>query len=254
MEEGCMMKIFKKAILIIHGFAGTTKDEEPLYYELNRSCRYDVYNFVLPGHDRVTYIVSKDDWIKSAEEHLEKLISYGYKKIYVIGHSMGGVLATHLAVKYPKYVKKLVLLAPAFDYLSKDESKFKKLINGGIKVFKDFSSGEIFGRWLKMTPLMLSSFLKLVESSKDLIVDVKCPILIMHGNNDAIVPYQSSERIYEIATTKRKRLIELDNINHEVFDGQMDDEIITEVKHFLKNSYYKKNTISKMKYFLSIDE
>lgn len=240
------MKLFRKAVLIIHGFAGTTKDEEPLYYELNNMFRYDVYNFVLPGHDRVTYSVTKEMWIESAEEHLKKLISYGYRSIYVVGHSMGGILASMLAVKYPKYVKKVVLLAPAFDYLTQDDGLFKKVWNGGVKVFRDFPSGEIFGRGFKMTPSMISNFMKLVEESKDIVKNLYCPLMILHGNNDAIVPFKSSKRIYEIAGSKKKRMIELDNINHEVFNDNKNDLIIKEIKHFLRNSNYKNNTIEKI--------
>ena len=240
------MKLFKKAVLIIHGFAGTTKDQEPLFYALNSTWTYDTYNFVLPGHDRVTYSINKDMWIKSAEEHLEKLVNLGYKKVYVVGHSMGGVLATHLALKYPKYVKKLVLLAPAFDYLTPDESVLKKILNGGVKVFKDFSSSEILGRGFKMTPPMLSSFVKLVEESKNIIKNIKCPIMILHGNNDSMVPFKSSLRIYKLAKTSKKRMIELDGVNHEVMDGIKNDAIIREVKHFLRNSNYKNMTIEKI--------
>ena len=40
-----------------------------------------------------------------SEMQIEKIIKHGYKEIYVIGHSMGGVIAAYLASKY-KEVKK----------------------------------------------------------------------------------------------------------------------------------------------------
>ena len=72
------MKMFKKAILLI----------QKITYEL---------------------------WIDKAKQEIEYLINKGYKKIYVLGHSMGGVIATYIATQY-KEVKKLVLAAPAFEY------------------------------------------------------------------------------------------------------------------------------------------
>ena len=100
--------LLKKAVLIIHGFAGGTYDEEYLanYLELKG---FDVYTFTLPGHDRMLFNkITKEDWIESARIHLEMLINNKYKQIYVIGHSMGGILASYLAANY-KEVKKIVL-------------------------------------------------------------------------------------------------------------------------------------------------
>ena len=58
-----------------------------------------------------------EELIKKSEEKVEWLINNGYSNIYVIGHSMGGVIASHLATKY-RQIKKLVLAAPAFHYLN----------------------------------------------------------------------------------------------------------------------------------------
>ena len=116
--------IFRRAILIVHGFAGGTYDQEGLanYLELNRN--FDVYQYTLPGHQKNLSEVKSNEWIKSSEDMIEWLISNGYRKIYLIGHSMGGVIATYLASKY-KEVKKLVLAAPAFHYLEvKDKNRY----------------------------------------------------------------------------------------------------------------------------------
>ena len=43
--------IFRKAILIIHGFAGGTYDQEYLANELELQSHFDVFTFTLPGHD-----------------------------------------------------------------------------------------------------------------------------------------------------------------------------------------------------------
>ena len=75
---------FRKAILIIHGFAGGTYDIEELANTLEYQHNFDVYTFTLPGHDKYTLTgVNKDMWIKSAEDHIQKLINEGYKKIFI---------------------------------------------------------------------------------------------------------------------------------------------------------------------------
>ena len=43
--------MFRKAILIIHGFGGGVYDEEYLSTNLEFIKNYDVFTFTLPGHD-----------------------------------------------------------------------------------------------------------------------------------------------------------------------------------------------------------
>ena len=144
--------IFRKAILIIHGFAGGTYDEEYLQHRLELIRDYDTYAFTLPGHDGLFKPNMKEsDWIKSAEDMMEFLIENGYKSIYLVGHSMGGVIATHLANKY-KEVKKLVLVAAAFRFAGFKEENYKIIdsLKQTPKIMKDYPKDEIVTRVLKM--------------------------------------------------------------------------------------------------------
>ena len=96
-----MIKIlhFRKAILLIHGFAGGNYDYGQLGNDLQFIKNFDVFTFTLPGHDKtIINNVSKNEWIKSAEAQLIKIINKGYKEIYLIGHSMGGVIASYLVL------------------------------------------------------------------------------------------------------------------------------------------------------------
>ena len=108
----------KKAILMIHGFVGGPYDFGNLHNELQTYKKFDVFTFTLPAHEKfVVSDVKYTEWIDESKRQIEFLINNGYKEIYLIGHSMGGVIAAHLASHYPQ-VKKLVLAAPAFKYLS----------------------------------------------------------------------------------------------------------------------------------------
>ena len=143
--------LFRKAILIIHGFAGGTYDEEDLANFLELDPFYDVFQFTLPGHKKNLSKVKYEEWINYSEEKLRWLIDNNYKSVYLIGHSMGGVIATYLATKY-KEVKKLVLAAPAFQYLKVENEKLK--ISSSIKstpdIVKTYGRNEIISRLLKL--------------------------------------------------------------------------------------------------------
>ena len=237
--------LFRKAILIIHGFAGGSYDEEELanYLELNRA--FDVYQFTLPGHDRSLGKAKYQDWIKKSEEQVEWLIKNGYSNIYLIGHSMGGVIATYLSTKY-RQIKKLVLGAPAFHYLNveKENINFMESLKKAPKLLEDYKGDEIIGRFLKLNVSTLKEFTMLVKEYYDYPKEVICPALILQGNKDNIVPISSSEYVYESLNKNTKKLVIIDGVTHDIFRTNKKEEIFKIVEDFLK--YNTKGGIDKI--------
>ena len=230
------MILFRKAILIIHGFAGGTYDEEVLtnYLDLDRA--FDVYNFTLPGHDKtIINGVKRSDWINKCNEMVDMLINNGYKSIYVVGHSMGGVLACNLASRY-KQIKKVVLLAPSFEYLEFDNDKINviKSISLTKEILKDYSSDVLISRILKTPIPTFIEFMKLVKENKNCIKDIKVPVLIMHGDKDNIVKLKSSENIKNNFGTRNVSLIKMLGVTHDIFASKKKDIINQIIKKFFK--------------------
>lgn len=227
------MILFRKAVLIIHGFAGGTYDEEKLANFLERHAKLDVYSFTLPGHKKRTFkTVKYQEWIKESEDMLNRLINYGYKDIYLIGHSMGGVIATYLASKY-KRVKKLVLAAPAFNYLvANDESNAIEKMKKGMDAIKNNDKDEILTRFLKLPLTSINEFVKLVKKYKKSYLEVKIPVLIVQGDMDTLVPLESSLNIYEELLSKKKKIVILKNITHDIFREDSEKDFV-EIEKFL---------------------
>ena len=121
------MILFRKAVLIIHGFTGKLYDNEYLMNYLELDPRFDVYARTLPGHNKERFSnANVADWKKFVDKQVEDLIHNGYRTIYVVGHSMGGILGTYIAGKY-KEIKKLVLVNAAFDYGNTKKGKGESL-------------------------------------------------------------------------------------------------------------------------------
>ena len=226
---------FRKAILLIHGFAGGSYDYGDFGNDLQLYRNFDVYTFTLPGHDKPKINkVTKEDWINAAENQIEKIINNGYKKIYVIGHSMGGIIASHIASKY-KEVKKLVLAAPAFKYLSFKDDKLDIIesIKKVPKIFKDYDHEEVISRVLKIPIPTVKEFMDLAETYKNDIKNIDIPTLILYGTEDEIVPIDSVNYVYDNIKSKSVTLIELEKLNHDLFINNRYDEVKKIVTNFL---------------------
>ena len=139
---------------------------------------------------------------------------------------MGGIIASHLASKY-KEVKKLVLAAPAFKYLSFKDDKIDivESIKKVPKLFIDYDSDTVISRILKSPILTIKEFMSLAETHTDDVKNINIPTLILHGTKDELVPVDSVNYVYENIGSTSVTLIELKNITHDLFINERYDEI-----------------------------
>ncbi len=228
--------IFRKAILIIHGFAGGVYDEEYLAHRLELIRNYDVYSFTLAGHDGLFKANMKEiDWINSAEKMIQFLIENDYNNIYVIGHSMGGVIATHLASKY-KEVKKLVLISAAFKFTGLKEESFSvfESLKKTPEIVKKYPKDEILTRLIKMPIHAIKEFANLVKNHEKCLKEIQIPTLIIQGNNDDLVPLDTTSFIYNEIPSEDKTIKIYDGVTHDVFRCDKKEEITNDIIDFLK--------------------
>ena len=63
--------------------------------------------------DVVDYFVDNfEEWRKALPKYYKPLRDKELTGFYILGHSLGGYLSCHYALRYPQHVKKLVLLSP----------------------------------------------------------------------------------------------------------------------------------------------
>lgn len=103
-------------------------------------------------------------------------------KIYVLGHSMGGAVASELAKLYPNDISKLCLWAPAFNLPSAVE-----YLKGHVPQadFYDHNGFQISDEFVK--DMLSRDFYKGIEIYKN-------QLMIIHGTNDQTVPFAISEK------------------------------------------------------------
>ena len=238
----------KKAILMIHGFVGGCYDFGNFHNELQLYKKFDVYTYTLPAHQKsIVRHVTHRDWINESIKQIEFLINNGYQEIYLIGHSMGGVIAAYLASIYPQ-VKKLVLVAPAFRYFYFKEGKvdiksFNETIKNIPEIFKGNNTEEVISRILKTPIPTMIEFTKLVNHCQDCVNDIECPTLTIHGTNDLIVPIEATDYVYNSIKSKTNILVNIHKLNHECFVTKKSKEVKETITTFLKQCPKNKKEI-----------
>lgn len=238
----------KKAVLMIHGFVGGNYDFGSFHNELQLYKKFDIFTYTLPSHDKfIVKDVKYKEWIDESQKQIEFLINNGYKEIYLIGHSMGGVIAAHLASIYPQ-VKKLVLAAPAFRYFYFKDGKVDiKNFNATIKnipeIFKGEDTEKVISRILKTPISTMIEFTKLVTHCQNCVNYINCPTLTIHGMDDVIVPTEGTEYVYNNINSKTNILINIKKLNHECFTTKKSKEVKNIIKEFLIKKQKKKKEI-----------
>ena len=233
---------------MIHGFVGGIYDYGNFQNELEYIRNFDVFTFTLPAHEKnIVKDVKYEEWIKESENQIELLINHGYKTIYVIGHSMGGVIAAHLASKYPQ-IKKLVLAAPAFRYFYFKDGKVNvRGLNDTLKnlpdIMKNMGTEKVLERIIKTPIPTMLEFTKLVNTYIGDTKKITCPTLIIRGNNDQIVPSEGTDYAYNSISSKCNCLVNIDRVTHDCFTKERKEEVKEIITNFLKHHQKNKKEI-----------
>lgn len=217
-------KFHKKDLVItIHGFGCKTEHEmDPLASYLQKA-GFEVWKFSYYDPEDLTDTDFRS-WILRCEAKLRKAVEEK-RKIHLLGFSMGGVIASYLASVYP--VADLLLAAPAFYPL--DFNKIQKATVG-----KVMSSGALDGR--SMSSEQTRTFLSIVSRYRDAILQVDCPILIVHGTADEVIQSKSSRRMFEQIENPAKYLIFLEGAHHRfLYDGAYESLAFPIIRDFFRN-------------------
>lgn len=182
-------------VLLLHGFTGGPHEIEPLTEYLKQNTTWEVDVPTLPGHglDLALEDANHLDWIETAEQAFLSLREK-VDTIYLIGFSMGGMIAAYLAGKYE--VDRLILLSPSRKYLN-----LVKITIEASEVIKDRIIGELEENFTyqlnkhKQGKIPLKAYLefaKCMNLTKDYLKLIKCPVLVLQGIQDGLVPYQTT--------------------------------------------------------------
>lgn len=204
----------KPVIVLIHGYS---KRRNHVFDDLKNKLVSHGYHVICPylydqsnENDHVA-----DHWLSKAESAM--ILAKSIKEdVVLLGFSMGGAIASYCASLYA--VNHLILLAPAFEYIT------LKVVTK--KVTKKVSSAfisqlPVASDYIELPSSFEDTFKEVISKTKESIKLVSAPLTIVHGDKDERIPLRSSEYAYQHAASINKRLIIFKDVTHNILDNAL---------------------------------
>jgi len=225
--------------VLIHGFSSSPSEMRILGNFLNEK-GYSVTAPLLPGHGTKPEDMLKygwRDWYQEVESAFKYLTKQNCTKIYLIGLSMGSLIALYgAAQKLPvsgviamappiHFEDKLVYAAPIVKYFKKSVKKtdVAKSVDGIQRV--------------TYNELMLQGvheLLKLRRKVKKSLGTIKKPVLIVHSKDDRVCLPSSAQYVQSKLGSSLKILKWLARSGHIVTMGPEREEMFAQIDHFIQ--------------------
>lgn len=207
-----------ETVLFIHGLGGTSNTWTPLAAAFQR---HETLRFDLPGSGRSSRVegaLSIDRFVQAA---LRVLDWRGCERAHLVGHSLGTIVAAHLAAREPKRVRSLALFGPL---LAPPDSARPAIRTRGEKARRDGVAGmaaiadalvqasisaESKARRPAAIAFVRESLMRqdpegyarsceaLAEAQPADPARIACPALLVTGDEDAVAPPQSVRALAE---------------------------------------------------------
>lgn len=203
----------RPVFLYLHGNAGTRAGGHrvSIYKVLSEKLDSHIIAFDYRGYGDSKNVLPTEPGVVEDTQHVYEwlLKRVSPSRVFVWGHSLG----TGVGVSF---MHKLAYDLPAALIL---EAPFTRIIDAA-----KHHPLSIFHRYMPFFEVFIAKPIGDEDTGFDSlgrISNVKCPILILHAEDDGFVPYDHGKKLYEVARTERK------NVHPEAtqfvgFDGKLD--------------------------------
>ena len=149
-------------------------------------------------------------WSTEASEIFEE---FKTKKNIIVGSSMGGWISLIVTKEKSEHVNGLVGIASAPDFVVGEWDRLSEKQKKQIK-----SEGKIIINWDKYAEDYIITYKFLEDGKKNMLltkpINICCPVRLLHGRNDQVVSFTTSEKIIELLDSKDKKLTIIEDGDH----------------------------------------
>ena len=246
----------KAAILLIHGLG----EHSGRYLNLvNRfvTLGYSVYAVDHIGHGQSEgkrkHVDAFSDFSDTLDIFIERMKQWhGDQPLFILGHSMGGLIAAHYLLHHQSLFAGAILSAPALKIsdgipqikiiVGKFLAKFfpkvgllpihPTMISRDLAVVQAYMDDPLIHKG-KTSARLASELVNAMQRVHDGAATFTLPMLIIQGTKDAIVHPQGSQEFYDGIASKDKTLKMYEGLYHEAFNEPEKEQVFNDVEQWL---------------------
>ena len=210
----------ESGVLLIHGFTGNPAELRLLGEHL-QSTGLTVLCMRLAGHATTVgdlIRTTRDDWFHSVLDGVSILRGLS-KKISIVGHSMGGLLALQaaatveldrlVAMSTPMFIDESMRL----DQLPPRAECGTLVVHQPRRTLRDVPTG-VNDVYRSMPLVSVHELVNLIDETKKILSRVRTPTLIMHGTADHTARVESAQFIFDRLSSTEKKIVLLEDMGH----------------------------------------
>lgn len=174
------------------------------------------------------------------------------RRIFLVGHSMGGLLAAAYTIQHPDKVHGLVLSSP---WLRPTEgvSPLLQMLSGIIAaLFPGMGVTRLAATAISRDPEIVARYdsdplnyrgqvparvgVEMLKTARRILRQtqtITCPVLIMHGTEDKLADPAGSRELYEAISSDDKTLKLWDGLYHEIFNEPEKEQVLAFMRDWL---------------------
>lgn len=246
----------KAVVLVVHGLA----EHSGRYLNMvNRLVPkgYVVYGFDQRGHGHSQglrgYVEQFSYYVNDLGAFLDIVRNrHRDAKIFIVGHSLGGTIATAFAVHHQSEIDGLILSGAVFhlgDNVSSGLTMLARVISllsptTGISaidasatsrdksVVNAYSNDPLVYRG-KIRARLGTELMKTIKLLPHQMANINLPILIMHGTDDRLSDPSGSEMLYSKVGSRDKTLKLYSGLYHELFNEPEGEQVLADMEAWL---------------------
>jgi acylglycerol lipase len=263
MTEHWLPKDHKAIVMVVHGYG----EHSGRYRHVIRAltdANYAVFTLDHRGHGQSeglrAYFDSFDQPVNDLKDYIYSIRADHDENVFILGHSMGGLITLAYALRYPLGLAGIVVSAPPVNADANVSPALVKLGSVLTKIIpkqplvklvplETLSRDPAVIRAFERDPLTYKGNMRVRMGTamndtakwvREHLEELKLPLLVVYGEDDKLVNPSGSQLVHEKATSEDKTIKAYPELRHEIMNEPERDTVIGDIIAWLDGHLEKK--------------
>ncbi len=189
-------------VILLHGSPGSADNYLDYLGDTSLLSRVHLLAIDRAGFGYTTPVKGEPSLTEQARHIRDVLAQYGDRPAILLGHSMGGPVASRFGIDYPELTAGLILVAPSVDPALEPSTWWRKIIHSPLLSW-------ILPKLMRVSNEELLPLRQELTTMESLWPNITCPVTVIQGTEDNLVPAGNAGFIREHAINSTRLQIDM---------------------------------------------